>query len=96
MNFNLGNFGGRLSIDDVNSAMRNAGSSEQFVAPQAGGIQTPPPPMPSPQPPPPSWEQPQQEQKQGGLGSILGLVGSFMGGTYGAALQGVGGMMGKK
>lgn len=100
--FNLGNFGNQLQLDELNGALGNAGGGFQFspaaAAEQAaGGIQAPTAPTAAPQATDSEVPgQPQGEKKQGGIGSILGLVGSFMGGTYGAALQGVGGMMGGK
>jgi hypothetical protein len=96
MNFNLGNFGGQLQLEDVNGALRNTGSTFQFDPQQAqGGIQAPAAPS-APQATGPAipGQQPQEEKKQGGMGSILGLVGQFMGGAYGAALQGAGSLMG--
>lgn len=97
MNFNLGNFGGQLSVDDLNGAMRNIGSDHQFGAQDAGGIQAPTAPTAMPQATDsevPGSPNGGGQQQQGGIGNILGLVGQFMGGAYGAALQGVGGMMG--
>lgn len=97
MNFNLGSFGNQLKLDEMNGALSNAGGGFQFSSPgpaeAQGGIQEPAAPTAQPLPPP-AWERDDAKQKQGGIGSIMGLVGSFMGGTYGAALQGLGGMMG--
>lgn len=93
MMYNLGNFGGQLQLDDINGALRNTGSSFQFDPQQVqGGMQAPQ--APTGAMPPPSWEKPEEEKESAGLGSILGLVGQFMGGTYGAAMQGAGGLMG--
>lgn len=85
MNYNLGNFGDQLSMDEVNGALGNAGADFQFQdQPTTASL------------PPPAWEQQQHEEqkKKGALGGALGLVGSLVGGVYGAALSAVGSMQG--
>lgn len=60
----------------------------QPAQPQA--TKTPEEPLPVPE-----WEK--KKKKEGSnMGSILSLVGKFMGGGYGAALQGAGSLMGNK
>lgn len=97
MTYDLGNFAGQLSADELNGAMRNAGSDFQFGS-NAGGMQAPtaPAPQATDAEVPGQPAAAQQSQDGGGLSSILGLVGQFMGGGYGQALSAVGGMMGKK
>lgn len=92
--YGLGDFADQLSIDQVNGALGNVGADYRLGAAPTEGIQTPTAPV---APQAHDSEVPGQEKKKqggGGLGNVLGLVGQFMGGAYGAALQGAGSLMG--
>jgi hypothetical protein len=91
MNFNLGNFGGQLNMDEVNGALGSAGADFQFGAgPEqaAGGIQAPTAPTPGAA----IGQVEQDEKKKNAFGGALGMVGNLIGGVWGQALSAVGGM----
>lgn len=99
---------GDLELDDLNGALDKSGSSDRLDSPFAA----PEPVAQATDDEVPGakeysdrqidnmydrLEDPDKKEKSGGgMGNILGLVGSFMGGAYGAALQGAGSLMGNK
>lgn len=91
-NYNLGNYAGQLSTDELNGALQSVGSdyrvdaqqtapAQQQVLPQAQAVLDK------------SLEETREpeHEKKSRLNRVLGLVGSLVGGGAGAVLGGIAG-----